>query len=220
MFFDKLSDIKRISQNVGTSIFVVPDDREVELKSSLVLQPEGKNVITIEQVRELIGRISTRQLDDVFVVIRPAEQLGEEAANALLKHLEEPGDRVHFVLVTNKLSQILPTILSRAVIYFLRTEWRVDGAIMASDKDKTLAKRLMTAKASELVDVAEEIAKKKDGVRAYAMGILGIAIEMTYKTYLMTGKDAFLVKIPKFLQAYDGISKNGNVKLQIVSNLC
>lgn len=93
MFFDKLSDIKKIAQNVGTSLFVLPDGREVELKNSLVLQPEGKNVITIEQVRELIGRINTRQLDDVFVVIRPAEQLGEEAANALLKHLEEPGIR-------------------------------------------------------------------------------------------------------------------------------
>lgn len=127
---------------------------------------------------------------------------------------------MHFVLVTDNLSQILPTILSRAVIYFLRTEWRVDGAVVASDKDKMLAKRLIAAKASELVDVVEEIAKKKDGVRVYAMSILGIAIEMTYKTYLMTGKDAFLAKIPKFLQAYDGISKNGNVKLQIVSNLC
>ena len=220
MFFDKLSDIKKIAQNVGTSIFVVPDGEEVELKNSLLLRTEGKNVITIEQVREVVSRISTRQIDDIFVVIRPAEQLGEEAANALLNHLEEPGDRVHFVLVTDKVSQILPTILSRAVIYFLRTEWKVDGAIVASDKDKMLAKRLMAAKASELVDVAEEIAKKKDGVRAYAMSILGIAIEMAYKTYLMTGKNAFLTIIPKLLHAYDGISKNGNVKLQIVSNLC
>ena len=36
----------------------------------------------------------------------------------------------------------------------------------------------------------------------------------------ITGKEVFLKKIPNFLLAYEGISQNGNVKLQIVSNLC
>ena len=78
----------------------------------------------------------------------------------------------------------------------------------------------MVAKPADLVGLAEEITKKKDGVRAYALGVLGTAIEMLYKTYFLTGKDVFVKKLPQFLAAYEGISRNGHIKLQIVSNLC
>lgn len=220
MFFETTDEIPRIAQNTGTAVFVVPKDKPVELKNAFWLQPEGKNIITIEQARNMMAKISTKQTSDVYVVIRPAEAMGEEAANAFLKHFEEPNDKVHFVLITDSPSRILPTILSRAAVYLWKDQWRVDGEIIASDKVKNLAKKMMVAKDAELVDLADEISKKKDGMRAYAMEILGVAIEMLYKTYLLTGKDVFLKKIPKFLRAYEGISKNGNIKLQIVSNLC
>ena len=132
--------------------------------------------------------------------------------------MEEPGDKVHFVLLTSAPSMILPTVLSRAAIYFLRTN--DDNNIAADEKTKDLAKRLLVAKGADLVALAEEVTKKKDGTRAYVLGILGVAIEMLYKTYYMTGKQVFAHKIPKFLAAYDGISQNGHIKLQIVSNLC
>ena len=220
MFFEKIDEIPKIARNTGTAVFVVPKDKSVELKNAFLLQPENRSIITIEQVRNMMARISTKQTRDVYVVIRPAEAMSEEAANAFLKHFEEPNEKVHFVLITDSPSRILPTILSRAAVYFWKDRWQVDGEIVANDKVKDMAKKLMIAKGAELVDLAEKIAKKKDEKRAYTMEILGVAIEMLYRTYLLTGKDVFLVKIPKFLQAYDAISKNGNIKLQIVSNLC
>jgi hypothetical protein len=220
MFFGQASEIAEIARKVGTSVFVVPKDVPVEIKNAIVLQPEDKSVITIEQVRNVISQISTRQTSDVFVVIRPAEAMGEATANAFLKSLEEPRERVHFMLITDSPSQILPTILSRAAVYFLRDERSLNSGIKADEKVKNLAKRLMVAKPAELVDLAEEIGKKKDGVRAYALEVLGVAIEMLYKSYFITGKEVFVQKLPKFLAAYEGISKNGHVKLQIVSNLC
>jgi DNA polymerase-3 subunit delta' len=48
----------------------------------------------------------------VFVV-RRAEELSLSAANALLKTLEEPGSRTHFVLLTALADALLPTIRSR-----------------------------------------------------------------------------------------------------------
>ena len=220
MFFGQASEIAEIAGKVGTSVFVVSRDVKVEIKNAIILQPEDKSVITIEQVRNVLGQISTRQTSDVFVVIRPANAMGEAAANAFLKSLEEPREKVHFVLIADSPSQILPTILSRAAVYFLRDEEPLDGGIKADEKVKNLAKRLMVAKPAELVDLAEEIGKKKNGVRAYALEILGAAIEMLYKSYFITGKEIFVQKLPKFLAAYEGISKNGHVKLQIVSNLC
>ena len=220
MFFESVDEISQIASKTGTAIFVIPKDIKVEIKNALVLQPESKSVITIEQVREMISRISTRQTSDLYVVVRPADLMGDAAANAFLKNLEEPGDKVHFILITDSPSKLLPTILSRAAIYFLRSESAITGDIIANEKDKTLAKRLLVTKPAELVDIAEEIVKKKDGVRAYALEILGLAIEMLYKSYFLTGKDVFVKKIPKFLAAYEGVARNGQVKLQIVSNLC
>lgn len=220
MFFEKVSEIFEIALKTGTAVFVVPKDMTVELKNAIVLRPEEKSVITIEQVRGVIGKISTRQTHDVFVLIRPADTMSEAAANAFLKSLEEPNEKVHFVLVTDSPSRILPTILSRAGVYFLRDTQFSEEKIEASEKDKALAKKLLVAKPSEMVDVVEEICKKKDGVRAYAMEILRVAIEMLYKSYFLTKKETFIHKLPKFLQAYENVAKNGHVKLQIIACLC
>lgn len=220
MFFNSVDDIVNIAARTSASVFVVPNDFEVNIKNALVLQPENKSIITIEQIKETLSIISTKQTKDFFVIIRPADLMGDAAANAFLKNLEEPGEKVHFVLVTDSPSKLLPTILSRSAIYFLRDNRAFDNQINASEKDKDLAKRLLAAKSSDLVSLAEEITKKKDGVRSYAMNILSLSIEMLYKSYFITENEVFLKKIPKFLSAYDGVAKNGHVKLQIVSNLC
>ncbi|MBR2766828.1 hypothetical protein IKD67_01960 [Candidatus Saccharibacteria bacterium] len=218
MFFESVAEISKIAKRCGTAIFVVPNNVSVDIKNALVISPEEKSVIAIEQVRKILPRLAAKQTADLFIMIRPAEAMNAEAANALLKVLEEPGEKVHFVLVTSEPSMILPTILSRAAVYIFRTE--VNDEIVADDKIKELAKKLLVAKGSELVAITEEIAKKKDGVRAHALEVLGVAIEMLYKTYYITGKDVFVKKIPKFLAAYEGVNRNGHVKLQIVSNLC
>ena len=83
-----------------------------------------------------------------------------------------------------------------------------------------LAKKLIAARPADLVEVAETIARQKDGARQRALLILGIAIEMAYKTYLINHKVAFLDKVPKLLRAYDSIAKNGHVKLHLISDLC
>lgn len=46
-------------------------------------------------------------------IVRRAEELSISAANALLKTLEEPGARTHFILLTSQEEALLPTILSR-----------------------------------------------------------------------------------------------------------
>ena len=220
MFFDSPEEIEGIARRTGTAIFVMPKSVDFTIKNALILQPEDKTTVTIEQVREVLARLSVKQLKDQFIIIRPADSLGEEAANALLKSLEEPGEKIHFVLITESPSRLLATILSRAEVYFLRRKWSVEGSINADVKVKELAKRLMVAKPVDLPGLAEEITKKKDSTRAYALEILGTAIEMLYKSYFITGKKVFLVKLPNFLRAYEGIEKNGHIKLQIVANLC
>lgn len=219
MFFKDLAEIPKISKNVGCAIFVLPRDAEVEIPGGYILRPESKATITIDQVREMIADLSVKQTSDRFVIIRPADKLGEEAENAILKSLEEPKENVHFVLITDRLSKLLPTILSRAAIYIWRGGIRSINEIVADDKIKMLSKRILAAKPDELVDLAEEIASKKEGVREWALEILGVAIEMAYKSYFLMGKKAFLAKIPKLIDAYENINRNGHVKLHLVADL-
>lgn len=105
-------------------------------------------------------------------------------------------------------------------MFFLKSKTALDGKLSCDDKVRDLAKELMVAKPSDLAGVADKITKKKDGVRAYALSVVGAAIEMLYKTYFLTEKQVFLAKLPKFLAAYDGIYRNGHVKLQLIANLC
>ena len=88
MFFDDVSQVREIASKCGTAIFVLPDEVSIEIPGALVLRPEEKTVITIEQVRQAMGRLELKQNKDLFVIIRPAEKMQPEAANAFLKSLD------------------------------------------------------------------------------------------------------------------------------------
>ena len=220
MFFDNVNEIIKISGRTGCAIFVMPNDVPLDISGAIRLEPVEKSVITIEQVRDVIKRLNVKQLKDQFIIIRPAEALGEEAANAFLKNLEEPQDKVHFVLVTDEPTKLLPTVLSRSAVYYLRSANKPNNEIKANAEIKALAKRLLVAKPVDLPALADEIVKKKDGVRTYALLVLETAIEMLYKSYFITNKDIFVKKLPSFLVAYENIEKNGHIKLHLVADLC
>ena len=217
MFFDQTDEICQIAKRTGTAIFVLPPSVDVIIKNSFLLQPEKSRYITLDQVKDILKKCSTKQLVDRFIIIRPADLLDQEAANALLKHLEEPKPKVHFVLITSAPSSLLPTILSRAQIYFLRSAGQTNE-ITADANVKKLAKQLLVASGADLVTISEQIARKKD--RQYALLVVETAVKMLYQTYFLNHKPIFLKKLPQFLNLYERISENGHIKLQIIANLC
>jgi len=80
--------------------------------------PTGKQKIGIAQVREVIrdGQFAPTQASHKICLLPTAEALTPEAANALLKVLEEPPRGLVFLLLAEHSSDILPTILSRSRI--------------------------------------------------------------------------------------------------------
>ncbi|HEV8610415.1 MAG TPA: hypothetical protein VGS98_10170 [Thermoanaerobaculia bacterium] len=82
----------------------------------LTLSPEGVQ-IRVDRVREAISFGAGRPYEAARRVVRisRAELLGVEAANALLKTLEEPGSRLHWILTTRRPEALLPTIRSRCL---------------------------------------------------------------------------------------------------------
>jgi DNA polymerase-3 subunit delta' len=76
---------------------------------------EDKQSILIEQIRELnhfLG-LSRSYSPRRVAIIAPAERMNINAANSLLKSLEEPAPDTHILLLTAQPASLLPTIRSR-----------------------------------------------------------------------------------------------------------
>lgn len=85
---------------------------------NFILEPEeADKAIKVDQVRELVGFVvQTAQMGGRKVVlVEPAESMNLNAANALLKSLEEPSGDTVLLLVCHQPSRLLPTIKSRCL---------------------------------------------------------------------------------------------------------
>lgn len=78
-----------------------------------------KRDISVDQIRDLIHQLSlTNQYDTLKIaVIYPAESLNKNAANSLLKTLEEPESDTLIILATHKIGRLPITIRSRCQQY-------------------------------------------------------------------------------------------------------
>ena len=93
-----------------------PPENKEEVKKREDGQPyKRKRSIPIDEVRTLQRRLTTRPTlgNRRVVIIDPADDLEKNAANALLKSLEEPPEGTFFLLVTHRLGRLLPTLRSR-----------------------------------------------------------------------------------------------------------
>src|SRR5690242_2093316 len=99
-----------------------------------------RTVITVDETRETISFFgSTAAVEGWRVcIVDTVDELNPNAANALLKILEEPPQQSLFLLVSHAPSRVLPTILSRCRKLLLRplsTDDVVRAATRAADID-------------------------------------------------------------------------------------
>ena len=86
-----------------------------------------------------------------------------------------------------------------------------------------LAKRLLVADTVGVIEIAEELQKRKDTEksprREFALAVLKATIELAEKSYFKTENEVFTRKINGLILAYKNISENGIIRLQLVGNL-
>jgi DNA polymerase-3 subunit delta' len=83
-----------------------------------IVEPEGAATYMVEQVRDLIHDVSLRPVEGrvkVYILDR-AEAFNPQAANALLKTLEEPPDHAVLVLLSTSYEALIPTVSSRCQV--------------------------------------------------------------------------------------------------------
>ncbi|WP_156839195.1 AAA family ATPase [Novosphingobium aquimarinum] len=119
---------------------------------------QTKRNITVDQVRTMIRRLSTKPTlgERRAIVIDPADDMEKGAVNALLKVLEEPPSGTHFLLVTHQPGRLLPTIRSRCrVLRFAPLQASEIDAVLRRDRsdadDATRAAAIEAARGSPAV---------------------------------------------------------------------
>lgn len=74
---------------------------------------------TIEDIEIIFERVllSVAENEFFFFVLFDVQKLNNACANKLLKIFEEPPARYRFILTTNNINQVLPTIVSRSLVF-------------------------------------------------------------------------------------------------------
>src|ERR1700759_1187126 len=140
-----------------------------------------RTVITVDETRETISFFgSTAAVDGWRVcIVDTVDELNPNAANALLKILEEPPQQSLFLLVSHAPSRVLPTILSRCRKLMLRPLATGDGIAAAAPQAANLA----------IDDPAlDEAAAAAEGSVARALTLLGgDALKLHQRTAALLG---------------------------------
>ncbi len=77
-----------------------------------------KTAVTVDEVRRVSRFLSMTSHDGAYriVIVDSADDMNTNAANALLKNLEEPPSRTVFILISHSPGALLPTIRSRCQV--------------------------------------------------------------------------------------------------------
>ncbi len=151
--------------------------RDIGCNPEDIIEIDAASNRGIDEIRELRDAVRTSPFSSPYKVyiVDEAHMLTKEAANALLKTLEEPPSHVIFILATTDPEKLLATIVSRC-----------QKIIFQSPALSTLADRLVyVAKEEEKVldeDAALLIARHGKGSYRDALGILEQVLTVGEKT--------------------------------------
>jgi DNA polymerase-3 subunit delta' len=81
-----------------------------------IVEPDGRSALTVDQARAVAARavLAPAEAARKVFLFEEAGLMNDEAANALLKTLEEPTDTTVFVLVAESEHDLPPTVASRS----------------------------------------------------------------------------------------------------------
>jgi DNA polymerase-3 subunit delta' len=144
----------------------------------LIVPPDPPQLlIKVGQVRQVIHVAYYRppvEAKRTFTIFTSSAFM-KEAANSLLKVLEEPPEHTSLILLTENPQELLPTIRSRAVMHRL-------GALPASDLEALLALRRRELKPQDRALAAR-----------LAEGAVGRALTIDLGAYLLSRQDALVL---------------------------
>jgi DNA polymerase III subunit delta' len=184
----RIAEAANLEERVAEAVAAREDLRETDKRETRILVQTHPDVLVIPpdppqlliklgQVRQAIHAayyrppIEARRAFTIFT----ASAFMKEAANSLLKLLEEPPDHTSLILLAENPQELLPTIRSRAVTHRL-------GALPAAELEALLARRRPELKARDRALAAR-----------LAEGAVGRALNLDLDAYLLSRQDALVI---------------------------
>ena len=184
----RIGDAANLEERVAEAVAARDDLRDTDKRETriliqthpdvLIVPPDPPQLlIKLGQVRQVIHvafyrpPVESRRTFTIFT----SSAFMKEAANSLLKVLEEPPEHTSLILLTENPQELLPTIRSRAVAHRL-------GALPAAELETLLAVRRPELKPQERALAAR-----------LAEGAVGRALNTDLGVYLASRQDALAV---------------------------
>ena len=181
----RIAESAELEAKIDEAVAAREEMRETDKKDTRVLVQTHPDVLIVPpdppqlliklgQIRTLIGRaqyLPTEAPAKVFVITSAAFM--KEAANSLLKLLEEPPSYVHLMLLAENLGELLPTIRSRCAVAHLSAlpAEEISSLLAARRPEMNKSERELTARLSEgafgramRFDLAEYAAARNDAL--------------------------------------------------------
>jgi DNA polymerase-3 subunit delta' len=181
----RIAESANLDELVDAAVNARDDLKETDKKETRILIQTHPDVLVVppDPPQLLIKLGQVRQVIHVAYYRPPVESkrsfsiftssaFMKEAANSLLKVLEEPPNHTSLILLTENPQELLPTIRSRAVVHRL-------GAIPIADLEALLAQRRPELKTNERALAAR-----------LAEGAVGRALTIDLAVYLASRQDA------------------------------
>lgn len=159
-----------------------PSFTEMQMADALGI--EGRNsMIAVSEARHLLDTLSLSALEGGYraVVMYLPEKMNQEAANRLLKMIEEPPVQTQFILITHNPEKVLVTISSRCQRIRVRP---TGNTALEQNPDAALLDELMTALVSRdlvsALDAGDRIAAipTRESVKAFCRYAAGCMREV------------------------------------------
>lgn len=185
-----------------------------------LIEPDGAS-LKIEQIREMQSSTTRRNLsgDRMVIVFSEADRLGPQAANALLKTLEEPHSFLTFFLVTSRPALLLSTIASRCHVIRFPTQGLQAASSEVAKKGETLLGVLDQVTLATFESVLGYLRRGRGKWDREEMADVSTWLMHAYRDRWRRGDQDAVRMIPHVEWCQSQLAKNANVGL-CVEGLC
>ena len=184
----RIGEAKNLEDRVAEAVAARDDLRETDKRETriliqthpdvLIVPPDPPQLlIKLGQVRQVIHAAYYRpptEAHRAFSILTSSSFM-KEAANSLLKVLEEPPEHTSIVLLSENPHELLPTVRSRAIMHRL-------GAIPAAELEALLSQRRPELKPKDRALAAR-----------LAQGAVGRALSLDLTSYLDSRREALVI---------------------------
>ena len=144
-----------------------------------------KATIAAKEADEVIRKLSFKSFEALYktMLVWLPESMTEEAANKLLKILEEPWDKTLFLLVSERPEMLLQTILSRTqqtAVPRIATDALERAAAEATPDDPSAAHRLARLAAGDLLELRRLLSGGEDEARKEYFDLFCSLMRLSY----------------------------------------